>query len=283
MKANRPAGSLALSVTKMSARQLTLFLLFCGIGCIEAVSAERVATHKAVVVQEKDLLGRRFVTYSAVFAERFRLQPMQPAPSLGKGLEAVEIGIERRADSTLACYVAMYLTSASVPTDDLGKEASANLLEPDRHFFLRSAPGGGDRRHLISQPDASHLLVRQAKYFRQVGFTTSDFKEKTGGRTSTSIEEEVNELFPGINYVRTRGCMPVWMIAHGKDVVVGLRRKGAPDYSKIVGEWRDEHFILIDLSLPLLQAAQSTMQAYENYMQQLMDEQARRRRMKSER
>lgn len=260
--------------------KLALLLSLLSLLSSPAISAEVGGVNQASATQAVALLKQRFVAYSATFAQRFKLPAHKSEPQLGSGLEAVEIGIdERPGPNIVGCYVAMYLTSTVPVSDELGTEASAYLLEIGRHFFLHPRPDGSDARQLMGLEDATHLLNRQAKYFRQMGFTTSDYvPDKAGGRTSGSIAEEVRELFPGINYIRTRGCMPTSMIAHGKGVDIGIRRKGAPNYAQIAGPWRDEHFTRISLPLTLLQAAMPTLQAYEKYIQEVVDEHNRARR-----
>lgn len=227
-----------------------------------------------------ELLKRRFIAYTGTFAQRFKLQPQRPEPALGKGLEAIEIGIEQRPESNApSCYVALYLSSTVPIRNDFGTEVSAHVLDIGRHFFLRARPDGSDARQVMMPEDALHLLNRQSRYFRQIGFTTTDYvPDKIGGRISGSIDEEVRDLFPGINYIRTRACIPAWMISHGKGVDVGIRRAGAPDYTRVVGPWRDEHFTRISLPGSLLEAAKPTLQAFEQHVQKLTDEHNRMRR-----
>jgi hypothetical protein len=227
------------------------------------------------------LVGRRFVAYSAEFAKRFSLEPQKPDPQLDEGLQAVEIGVEVQPGiDVVGCYVALYLASSMVPSENLGEEASANVLEPSRHFFLRPRKDGTDPRQLIGNDDASHLLSRQARYFEQLVFSTSDYSTgwKRGARTSIAIAEEVEQLFPGINYIRSRGCMSALMISHGAGVDIGIRRKGAPNYPRLMGPLRDEDFIRIPLPRTLLDMALPTLKAYDEYILEVSNEQARRRR-----
>jgi hypothetical protein len=228
-----------------------------------------------------ELSGRRFIAYSTEFAKRFRLALQNADPQLDKGLLAAEIGIQADFGSdVLGCYVALYLDTALVVNDKLGDDASAMVLEPERHFFLRPRRDGVDPRQLIDKADAMHLLSRQSRYFSQLGFTTSDYSKGSqgAGRTSLAVTEEANELFPGINYIRSRGCMPATMVVHGAGVEVGIKRSGAPNYARIVGPWTDKDFIRIPLPQRLLDAALPTLEAYDRYTRRFTDELAKRRR-----
>jgi hypothetical protein len=219
------------------------------------------------------IMERRFVAYSPAFGERFRLDPGKSAEGMAPGLEAIEIGFDKGPVSGwIRCYVALYVASTVDVGMDLGLDASRQVLEPERHFFLRPGPDGKDRRALIPPSDAQHLLDRQARYFQRGSFATLDFDQNrgTGGRDSFAFEEQVTNLFEKIHYLRTRGCMSSDLIAHGAGVQVMLRRPGAPDYSRMAGPapWTDEQVVRLSLPKALLEEAQPSLKAVEVYMQE---------------
>lgn len=256
---------------------LVAILLLCA---WPAMAIESKSPRDALAAKALELSKQRFLVYTASFAKRFKLPPLEPEPRFGAGLEAVEIGFGPRANSEwLGCYMSIYLTSNAISNDELGREVSSGALETRRHFFLDVRPDGTDARLLIPAADAEHLLERQSRYFRQAGFTTVDFvPKKSGQRRTVSLQEMVRDLLPGITYIRTGACVPSSMIAHGKGVDFGVRQKGAPDYSRIAASWRDEHFARFSLPPTLLETALPALQAFEKFFEEVTLEVARSRR-----
>jgi hypothetical protein len=258
--------------------------LLCALLAVLALGAAHAQQPGGEVpAQIREIVGRKFVAYSSEFANRFKLPASGIAAELNSGLEAIELGFESPYEAgSFVCYAALYLRS-SVPVDaeELGAEASWDTLRDDRHFFLRPRADGANPRELMAREDAVHLGKRQARYYQRIGFSSKDYSpNQSGGQDSKLTSEHVAELFPGIRYIRTRGCMSSRMIAHGKGVNVVLRRQGAPDYSRISGPWpvRDDHFIRLPLPDKLLLDAMPTLRAIEEHQMSVIDERNRARR-----
>ncbi len=244
------------------------------------LAIEKNPSNGSRAATEAALSKQRFVAYTSSFANRFKLPPIRPELVLGDGLEAVEIGFGPRVNSPwLGCYMAIYIATRAI-SSEFGMEVSAETLEPRRHFFLDDRPDGKNPFSLMAAPDAQHLQDRQAPYFMAAVLTTSDYNEaaKSGGRDSKAINEFVRDLFPGLTYVRTRGCVSTSLIEYGKGVRFGIRRKGAPDYSRVRAPWREEHFDHFALPTMLLEAALPSLKAYSKYIDELLADEVRARR-----
>lgn len=260
--------------------------LLCALLAVLALGAAHAQQPGGEVpAQIREIVGRKFVAYSSEFANRFKLPASGIAAELNSGLEAIELGFESPyLAGWFVCYAALYLRS-SVPVDaeELGAEASWDTLRDDRHFFLRPRADGANPRELMAREDAVHLGKRQARYYQRIAFSTKDYDElnQSGGLDSKLMSEHVPELFPGIRYIRTRGCMSWRMIAHGKGLNVAIRRLGAPNYSQIVGPWKPDHFVWLALPGALLDEAMPSLKAIEQYMMKVIDDynRARRREM----
>jgi hypothetical protein len=220
-------------------------------------------------------LNSRFSAYSPSFAQRFGL-PLRQAQALAPGLEAVELAFHAGPEpGWIRCSVVLYV-SARIAIDDLGPDASSDVLEPERHFFLRPRSDGKNPFELMEINDSAHFLERQARYFQRIAFATADYiPGKSGARTSVGLEAQVMNIFDGLNHVRTKGCMSSRMIAHGQGMQVMLRRKGAPDYARRVGEWSDEHFVRLELPKTLIDEALPALSAVESYMQKVVERHVR--------
>lgn len=244
-------------------------------------ATETKPSSKSRAAKEAALSKQRFVAYTSSFANRFKLPPIRPQPELGTGLEAIEIGFGPRVNSEwLGCYMAIYVATSAISNSEFGMEVSAEALEPRRHFFLDTRPDGKDPRALMSAPDAQHLLDRQSLYFMAAVLTTSDYNEaaKSGGRDSMALNEFVRDLFPGLTYIRTRGCVSTSLIKRGKGVKFGIRRKGAPNYSRVPGPWREEHFDHFAFPTTLLEAALPSLEAFGKYIDERLAEECRFRK-----
>ena len=243
------------------------------IGVINESSVGATEKWHDLSTQSANTMRKRVFAYTVRFADRFLLKPMNPQILLDEGLEAIEIGVENSSENALPrCFVSLYLTTAVQVGSDLGSEVSADLLDTDRHFFLKLRDKGVDPRELMSRRDSEYLLERQSSYFRQAGFTTADFVEgKRGARTSAAIQEHVADLLPEIRYIRIRGCMPSSMISRGAEIDVALRRNGSPDYSKIARQWRDEHFVKFRIPRVLLLDLAPALVSLEKEILRLID------------
>ena len=258
---------------------LGLLLFFCVGRSVLAADAKR--TDNSHADTGASLSKQRFFAYTSSFANRFKLPPIRPEPMLGAGLEAVEIGFGPRTNSEhLGCYMAIYVATSAISNEDFGIETSAGVLESRRHFFLNTRPDGKDSRSLMSATDSQHLLDRQSLYFMQASLTTSDYNPnlKSGSRSGMSLQEFVRDLLPGITYFRTGGCVPTHMIKHGKGVEFGIRRKGAPNYSRTLTTWREEHFDRFALPSTLLQTALPSLEEFFKFFEELSLESGRARR-----
>jgi hypothetical protein len=171
--------------------------------------------------------------YTKAFAERFALPEPQPGWEPGEGLLAVEFVVRSipGGKGFYHCDFKLYIDGRlDIAFPEPGLSGANELYTSRTHPFI--ARDKGERE--IPVADRLAHGERQRAFGQLAAIATSDYEMgKRGALMSSPLLEFVRDLFPGVHYVQSSGCMfAFWLSRRESDLKVWVKKSSGKDYTR---------------------------------------------------